>query len=127
MASANGGEMNSQAPHVLLVDDEEKFRYAAAKLLKEAGIDVFVAEDYRDALARLESDAQVDLLIVDIVMPGRINGFALARMARMRRLDLKVMYLTGYDVPADEAVGKILRKPIAGETLIEEVRNVLVG
>jgi hypothetical protein len=60
-------------------------------------------------------------------MPDRVNGFALARMARMRRLDLKVLYLTACDVPSNEAIGKILRKPITHDELAAEVRLALAA
>jgi CheY-like chemotaxis protein len=117
--------MGSDRSHILLVDDEEGFRYAAAKALRKAGFEVASFPDYRGALETLEGNAPLDLLITDIVMPDRINGFALARMARMRRLDLKVLYLTAYDVPSTEAIGKVLRKPITPDVLTEEVRRAL--
>ena len=48
-------------------------------------------------------------------------------MARMRRPELKVIYLTAYDIPGveDEAIGPVLRKPIEEEQLIAEVRRIL--
>jgi hypothetical protein len=60
-------------------------------------------------------------------MPDRVNGIALSRMARMRRPELKVIYLTAYDIPGieDEAIGTVLRKPIDDEHLITEARRVL--
>ena len=119
--------MGSLPSRILVVDDEEAFRYAAAKALQGAGFDVAVAEDYRDALVHLEGAAPVDLLLTDVSMPNRVNGFALARMARMRRLDLKVLYVTGYDVPTFEAIGKVLHKPITDEQLISEVRGALTA
>jgi CheY-like chemotaxis protein len=119
--------MSNAAPHILLVEDEEGFRYAAAKALRGAGLGVLAVPDYREALEALETGQPVDLLVTDIVMPDRVNGFALARMARMRRLDLKVLYLTAYDVPADEAIGKILRKPIAPDELVAEIRLALAS
>jgi FixJ family two-component response regulator len=58
-------------------------------------------------------------------MPG-VNGFALARMVRMRHLDIKIVYLTGYDdVPVIAAMGPILRKPVDAETLVATVRREL--
>lgn len=117
--------MTSPAAHILLVEDEEAFRYAAAKALRESGYDVVAVPDYRDALAALESERPIDLLLTDIVMPDRVNGFALARMARMRRLDLKVLYMSAYDVPTTEAFGKVLRKPITQNELADEVRLAL--
>jgi CheY-like chemotaxis protein len=115
----------SEPFRILLVDDEEAFRYAAARTLQDAGFDVTVAEDYRGALACLESAQPVDLLVADVVM--RVNGFALARMARMRRAGLKVLYVTAHDVPTHEAIGKVLRKPISDEQLINEVRSALAA
>ncbi|HEX3952016.1 MAG TPA: response regulator [Stellaceae bacterium] len=113
--------------HILVVDDEEAFRYSTAKILERAGFEVAVAEDYRTALVRLESDEPLDLLISDVVMPNRVNGFALARMAQMRRRGLKVLYVTSYDLPTIEAEGKVLRKPICEEDLVREVRAILAG
>jgi CheY-like chemotaxis protein len=58
--------MASEPAHILLVDDEEGFRYAAAKALRRSGFHVITAADYRDALARLESHERVDLLFPDV-------------------------------------------------------------
>src|SRR5579864_3654163 len=117
--------MAGPPPSILLVDDEEGFRYAATKALQNAGYTVTAASDFRQALDLLDSDAPIDLLLTDIVMPERIHGFALARMARMRRTGLKVLYLTAFDVPTGEAAGKVLRKPLSNEQLIDEVRIAL--
>jgi CheY-like chemotaxis protein len=69
------------------------------------------------------------LLITDIVMPERVNGVALSRMAQMRRPRLKVNYLTGYDIPGveDVANGPVLRKPIDDEQLVAKVRSILAA
>jgi CheY-like chemotaxis protein len=114
-------------PGILVVDDDQIFGDAAARMLRAAGFEVFLAPDYRLALQDLESTRPIDLLITDIVMPERVNGIALSRMARMRRPDLKVIYLTAYDIPGveDEAIGSVLRKPIDDSCLLEEVRRVL--
>lgn len=112
---------------ILLVDDDEIFRHAAARCLENGGLDVTVAPDYREALPILESDVPVDVLVTDVVMPDRVNGLALARMARLRRPSLKIIYVTGYDIPqiTDEALGPVLLKPIDNERLLDEVRRIL--
>lgn len=119
--------MPVDAPAILLVDDEEGFRYSAGKALEKAGFTVSAAKDYVDALQVLQSEKPIDLLVTDIVMPAGIHGFALARMARMRRLGMKVLYLSAYDVPTTEAIGKVLRKPITDEELVSEVRCALAS
>jgi len=117
--------MVPESAHILLVDDDEGFRYAASKALRNSGFEVVAAADYRDALATLESDKPVDLLLTDVVMPDRIHGFALARMALMRRPKLKILYLSAYDIPTNEASGKVLRKPISNTDLLAEIRLAL--
>jgi hypothetical protein len=86
---------------------------------------VSAVPDYREALVVLEGDIPVDLLVTDIYFPGQIHGFALARMARLRRLGLKVLYVSGFDVPEVEDVGKVLRKPLSGEQIVSEVKLAL--
>jgi CheY-like chemotaxis protein len=113
------------ASHILLIDDDEAFSYASAKALRNAGFEVSLAPDHRLALQILQSPQPIDLLITDIVMPGYVNGFALARMARMRRLELKVIYMTAYDFPDDEAIGKVLRKPLTMDLLVCEAGKAL--
>jgi CheY-like chemotaxis protein len=114
---------------ILVVDDDPAFGDATARVLRGAGFGVFLAPDHRLALEDLESTRPIDLLITDIVMPDRVNGVALSRMARMRRPELKVIYLTAYDIPGveDDAIGPVLRKPIDEDRLVAEVRRVLAA
>lgn len=117
------------AARILLVEDDLAFGEATAKLLRNAGFEVFLAPDHRLALEDIESKRAIDLMITDIVMPQRVNGLALARMARLRRPHLKVLYLTAYEIPsADrEALGTILRKPIENEHFLAEVKRALAA
>lgn len=117
----------SPVPEILLVEDDEGTRLAFRKMLENAGFLVRATGDYQDALNILAGDTRVDVLITDIVMPHGINGFALGRMGRMRRRDLKIVYVTAYDVPSHEAVGPVLRKPVPPETLIAEIRKAIDG
>ena len=122
MASANPA-------HILIVDDDTVSGEAMANLLRREGHDVLQVPDYELALKRLEAAEPLDLLLTDIVMPNRVNGVALSRMARLRRPHVKILYMTGYDIPGveDEALGPILRKPISDERLLAEVERVLVA
>jgi CheY-like chemotaxis protein len=126
--SETGLERHSvSVPRILLVDDDLAFCDATARVLRAAHFEVFQAADHRLALEDLESTRPIDLLITDIVMPERVNGVALSRMARIRRPGLKVIYITSYDIPGveDEVIGPVLRKPIDDEHLLAEVRRVL--
>jgi CheY-like chemotaxis protein len=118
-----------ERPHVLVVEDDSASAAAYGRVLRDAGYEVTLAPDFRMALRTLEANTPLDLLLVDIVMPGGVNGLALSRMARMRRRDLKIIYVPGYDIPgADkEALGPILRKPLADDRLVSEVEHVLAA
>src|SRR5262245_17905029 len=118
-------QRNASLGRVLLVDDEEAFLYAAERTLRDAGYDVRAATDYQKALDILAGDEPLDLLVADTQMHKGINGFALARMARMRRLNLKALYATAYEVPTHEAIGKVIRKPVAPEVLLAEVAEAM--
>jgi len=60
----------------------------------------------------------VDLLVVDVVLPG-VHGFALARMARMKHHNIPCIYVTAHDLPTSEAVGPVYFLGRGGD-----VRNV---
>jgi CheY-like chemotaxis protein len=111
---------------ILFVEDDETFAQLVADVLRAAGFEVVLAPSYREALDIIERPSEiVDLLLTDIVMPSGMNGFALARMARLRREGLRVLHITGYDVPTNEASGKVIRKPIANADLVREIRSAL--
>jgi DNA-binding NtrC family response regulator len=113
--------------HVLLVDDDPSLGEALGACLRRAGFDVSLATDFRVALDVLDAGRRVDLLLTDLVMPASVNGIALSRMARMRHSGIKVLYMTGYDIPGAEqqALGPILKKPVDDSLLVSEVERAL--
>lgn len=127
MSAADAATPNRPPGWLLLVDDDAVFAEAAARILRAAGYEVMVALDHRLALQTLEGHGPVDLMVADIVMPDRVNGLALGRMARLRRPGIKIIYLTGHDIPGieDEALGPVLRKPIDSIQLVAEVERAL--
>jgi len=63
---------------------------------------LFVLCDGTEALASLEADPSIDILVTDIVMPGPLQGPHLARECRARRPDLPVIFMSGY--PQEAAI-----------------------
>jgi CheY-like chemotaxis protein len=112
---------------ILVVEDNEAAGYSLGTLLQRAGYRVRTAPDFRLALEILEGDQAIDLLLTDIVMRDRVNGLALSRMARLRRPDVKVLYVTGYEIPGieNEALGPLLRKPFSDDEILDAVRQTL--
>jgi PAS domain S-box-containing protein len=97
---------------VLLVEDNPDVASVSRNLLEQLGFNVRRVEDAEAALREIERD-HFDLVFSDIVMPGRLDGLALARHLRETHPDLPVLLATGYSDAAAGARGDfpILRKP----------------
>jgi two-component system cell cycle response regulator CpdR len=112
---------------ILLADDDPDLSEIIVATLAEAGYAVLAAVDGYDAV-RVLSENWVNLLITDVTMPG-IDGFELARQARVIRPSIGVIYLSGYAVhSAKSAVttyGPVLQKPMRMRDLVAEVSHQL--
>ncbi len=87
---------NSRTETVLVVDDEPTVRMFVTEVLQQAGYHAIEASDGYTALKILESNARIEVLITDVGLPGGLNGRQVADAARVRRPDLKVLFITGY-------------------------------
>jgi two-component system cell cycle sensor histidine kinase/response regulator CckA len=118
---------------VLVVDDEEIDSVLIRRSLERAGgFTVLEARSYDAAVSIFaEHAATIDLLIVDVSLPGQ-NGVDLARSFLRRRADLKVLFMSGW-VGAEllrshgivESDRHFLAKPFRPAELLERVQSVL--
>lgn len=118
---------------VLIVDDDDDARDAMSRTLEYHGYTVLQARGGREAVDLLEeTDADVDLLLVDVVMPG-MTGISLSEEIAERHPDTPILFTSGY---ADEGVATpaqmegrthFLKKPMTIRALAEKVREVLDG
>ncbi|MHB8450818.1 MAG: ATP-binding protein, partial [Mycobacteriales bacterium] len=115
---------------VLLVEDEDGVRAAARRILQGGGYRVLEAASAVDALER-HGDAEFDLLLTDVIMPGGLTGRDLAERLRERRPDLPVLYTSGYSAEVIATQGildpgvTLVEKPFTGEDLLAKVRGLL--
>ena len=77
-----------------------------------------------------EHEGTIDLLLTDVVMPGGLNGFDLARRAQNARPLLKVLFISAYSVAETVLQARaesppMLRKPFRQEQLLTQVRRAL--
>ncbi len=104
---------------VLVVDDEPAVRILVGDVLRDLGCNVIEAADGFEGLRVLQSKQGIDLLVSDIGLPGGMNGRQLADAARVRRPQLKVLFITGYAETAAWGSGtlepdmQVLTKPFA--------------
>ncbi len=117
---------------ILAVDDNPEMRRAVVRQLTDLGYRVLEAADGPAALMILNSES-VDLLFTDVVMPGGMSGFDLARLVLSRRPTMKALITSGFPelVPDGDSVtaGKLRRltKPYRKDELAMAVRDVLAG
>lgn len=112
---------------ILLVEDDADVREYTAMVLEDAGYIVRVAARADEAESILGTGEPFDLLITDIVMPGR-DGVMLAQSLNRTRPDVKVLFTTGYTrhiAPELLAESEILEKPYHRAALLHAVRHVL--
>jgi CheY-like chemotaxis protein len=85
---------------ILVVEDDQELRRVAFEILADLGYRVLTAEDGPSALAIVAGEERIDLLFSDMVLPHGMNGAELARLARVRRPDLKIVLTSGYSEEA---------------------------
>ena len=107
---------------ILLVEDEDSVAALVSEMLRELGYEPMHAPSAAIALRMLEADANPDLVLSDMVMPGRMNGIELAREIARRRPELPVVLTTGFSEAAQQAQDeglRLLAKPYRMDTLAE--------
>ncbi len=93
LAALPHGGTHSAMPRVLVVDDDEHLLKLEAEILERAGLAVATATDGNAAWKALLAGGY-DLLVTDYHMPG-VSGVALIRQARIAKLDLPVVMVSG--------------------------------
>jgi signal transduction histidine kinase/CheY-like chemotaxis protein len=81
---------------VLLVEDEFDVRETVRAMLSELGATVVAAADGHAALGMLKADQSIDTIVADIVMPGGMDGIALAASASALRPDVRIAFMSGH-------------------------------
>jgi two-component system response regulator MprA len=116
-------------PAVLLVDDDARILRMLERTLAAEGYDVSVAPDGGTALARIERSLP-DLIVLDVKMPG-LDGLAVTRRLRAKRLPVPILLLTARDAVAERVAGldagadDYLVKPFDIAELTARVRALL--
>jgi len=120
-------------PTVLFVEDEHALRQPVAKMLRRSGFEVLEAADGTQAIDLLRDDgAKIDVLLLDITIPGRPSDDVVAEAERLRP-GLKVLLTSAYSeemvmarVPSPLARA-FIRKPFQLADVLQKLQDVLAS
>ncbi len=116
---------------ILIVDDEIGLVELATSTLEKLGYDIFTAENAQQALEIIDNNRNISLLFSDIVMPGRMSGFDLAKAVQTKYPALKILLSSGFIGKAStsndslNANYDILSKPYAQNEMVVRIRKLL--
>ena len=116
---------------ILIVDDETELREIADDILTNLGYRTLLASDAKEALALLEKHPEVALLFSDVMMPGELSGFDLAKKSRKAYPNLKIVLASGFtgNLVADEDQAfiqhSLLTKPYRDVEVAQLIRHKL--
>ncbi len=131
--TSQGKELSEPAgrENILIVEDSHQVLELTHSILENHGYRVYTAAGSSEALDFLRSrEWQIDLLLTDIVMPGK-NGKELYQEASVIRPEMKVLYMSGYNdniishTDGDQQSLHFIQKPFGVSDLLKKVREAL--
>jgi two-component system, NtrC family, sensor kinase len=131
LAAAANAQAEPEAPApragtALLVEDNPEVAEVAAAYFQQLGYLVKQVANAREALELLGSDAKIDLVFSDILMPGGMNGLELGHAIRRLYPAMPVLLVTGYSDSIRDAVQQgfvVLQKPFDLAGLEQKLRE----
>jgi len=117
-----------ERPLVLLVEDDPDVRRVVRLQLTGLGFPVLEAESGDEAAVMVASIDDIGLLLTDIVMPGQLDGRALAQRARQLRPKMRIVLMSGYDEAGHGAAANFpkLEKPFTPAQLAALLDEVML-
>lgn len=121
---------NDAATTILVVDDEPPICELLARYLQPEGYSVLIAGSVDQALNLLDGQ-RVDLILLDLHMPGAHDGEELLFDLRDRGSDVPIIVVSGWvddeaTLVHPDCVHGVVKKPVNREALLAMVRQTLV-
>ncbi|SFB59471.1 Response regulator receiver domain-containing protein [Rhizobium sp. NFR07] len=110
--------------NILLVEDEAIIRFELADFFSDAGYEVFEAGDADEAIAILERETSIRVVLTDIQLPGSMDGLKLAHYVRDRYPPTVLLVTSGAAHIASEALPlntRFITKPFDPARLLQQI------
>jgi CheY-like chemotaxis protein len=117
-----------QFPAVLVVEDEALILLATAEDLREAGFTVYEATNADQAIALLETHAEIRILFTDVDMPGSMDGLKLSAAVRDRWPPTQIIVTSGKTLVGRSELpsgGRFLPKPYSTTRVVSAIQEML--
>jgi len=129
MEGAHGKENIVEGKTILIVDDDMRNVFALTSLLEEYNANVVVAKNGKEAIDKLHKNDNIDLILMDIMMP-EMDGYEAMRLIRKEKKykNLPIIALTAKAMKEDRekciaaGANEYLSKPVEKEKLISLLR-----
>lgn len=112
---------------ILVLEDEADVRQTLCEQLHQLGYLTLEAENSEQALALLDAAPDIDFLLSDLMLPGRLSGAEVVQFARQHYPGLALLLISGQDLrPADNPAlpdVELLRKPFTRAQLAQALRK----
>jgi PAS domain S-box-containing protein len=118
---------------ILVVEDDPFVRSSVILRVESLGYKVVLAVDGREAVMKLRTNPEIDMLFTDIVMPGGMSGWEVAELALQMRPGLPTVFTSGYALEALVDQGRapmksiVLTKPYRKAELAHRLREALAA
>jgi CheY-like chemotaxis protein len=128
MHSSSVDRLSAKGRMILVVDDEPFILQYVGKVLRQASYQVVTAGNGDQAWSILEQK-EIHLVLTDIIMPGALDGLALAQKIREKHLRIPVLFITGAVPDGDDRTvelvsnGFLLRKPFFPKQLLDFIET----
>ncbi len=118
-----------QAITVLLVEDEGIIRMASASMLEDAGYTVIEAMNADDALQILQQRSDVNVVVTDVQMPGKIDGLGLVEILAQDHPNIQTLITSGragVNEARRSGARRFLAKPYTAAAIQSAVASTLI-
>ncbi|HYI49608.1 MAG TPA: ATP-binding protein [Allosphingosinicella sp.] len=121
---------SGSAAAILVVEDDPRVSRSTVAALEELGYRPYPCASGKEALAMLKREAEIALVVTDVMMP-EMTGTELAAEVKRRRPGMRILFVTGYVGEAGDAGDlsghAVLRKPFTVNALSAAVESALGG